>query len=60
MLLYDIVSTIMQHSSLWSTFTVDAFLTVINLICKSLFYHQPFKGLSSAIKLFAKKKYKVG
>ena len=39
--------------------TLDAFLTVINLIYKNLFYDQLFDGLSiinNTIKLFAKKK----
>ena len=27
-------------------FTLDTFLTVINLTYKNLFYHQPFDGLS--------------
>ena len=43
---------------------LDTFLTVINLIYKNLFYHQPFDGLSiiiNTIKLFAiKKEYKFG
>ena len=53
----------MQHSRSWITFTLDAFLTVNNLIYKNLFYHQPFDGLSiiiNTIKLFAKKEYKFG
>ena len=57
MLLNGIVWTIMQHSGSWSMFTLDAFLTVINLIYKNLFYHQPFDGLSTIIntvKLFTK------
>ena len=40
-------------------FTLDAFLTVINLIYKNLFNHQPFDGLSiiiNTIKLFTQKK----
>ena len=44
-------------------FTRDEFLTVINLIYKKLFNHQPFDGLSitiNTIKLFAKKEYKFG
>ena len=42
---------------------LDAFLSVINLIYKNLFYHQPFDDLSiiiSTIKSFAKKEYKFG
>ena len=42
MLLNGIIWIIMQHSRNWSTFTVDGFLTVINLIYKMLFYHQPW------------------
>ena len=44
-------------------FTLDVFLTVINLIYKNLFYHQPFEGLAIIInttKLFAKKEHKFG
>ena len=40
-------------------FTLGTFLTVINLIYKNLFYHQPFDGLSIIInttKLFTKQK----
>ena len=47
----------MQHLRNWSTFTLDAFLTVINLIYRNLFNHQPYDGLSiiiNTIKLFAK------
>ena len=39
-------------------FTLDAFLTVINLIYKNIFNHQPFDGLSiiiNTIKLLSKK-----
>ena len=52
----------MQHSRSSSTFTLDAFFTVINLIYQKLFYHQPFDGLSTinTIKLFTKKEYKFG
>ena len=38
-------------------FTLDAFLTVINLIDNNIFYDQPFNGLSiviNTIKLFSK------
>ena len=44
-------------------FTLDAFLTVINLVHKHLFNHQPFDGLSiiiNTIKLLAKKEQKFG
>ena len=61
MLLNGIVSITMQHPRSWSTFTLDAFLTVINLIY-DLFYHQRFDGLSiiiNTIKLFPKKKYNM-
>ena len=34
----------------WSTFTLDAFLTVIDVIYKDLFCHRPFDGLSIIIK----------
>ena len=53
----------MQHSRSWSTFTLDAFLTVIKLIYKNLFNHQPFDSLSiiiNTIKSFAKKEDKFG
>ena len=43
-------------------FTLDAFLTVINLIYKNLFNHQPFAGLLIMIntnKLFAEKGIQV-
>ena len=63
MLLNGIIWTIMQNSRSWSTFTLDALLTVTNLIYKNLFYDQPSDGLSiiiNAIKLFAKKNYKFG
>ena len=63
MLLNVIVWTIMQNSRSWSAFTLDAFLTVINLIYKNLFFHQPFDGLSiiiNAIKLFAKRNIRLG
>ena len=52
MLLNGIVWIIMQHLRSWSTFTLDAFLTVINLTYKNLFYHQPFEGLSIFIKYY--------
>ena len=42
-----------------STLTLEAFLTIINLIYENLFNHQPLNGLSviiNAIKLFAKKR----
>ena len=55
--LNGIIWIIMQHSRNWSTFTLDAFLTVINLIYKNLFNHELFDGLSiiiNTIKLFAK------
>ena len=51
----------MQQPKRLSTFTLGAFVTVINLIYKSLFGHQPFIGLSTILnsfKLFAKKEYK--
>ena len=44
-------------------FTLDAFLTVINLIYKNIFNHKPFDGLSiiiNTINFFAKKEYKSG
>ena len=55
----------MQHSRSIEvyTFTLYAFLTVINQIYKKFFYHQPLDGLSiiiNTIKLFAKKEYKFG
>ena len=53
----------MQHSRSSSMFTLDTFLTLITLIYKNLFYHQPFDGLSiiiNTIKLVAKKEYKFG
>ena len=56
--LNGIIYIIIQHSRSRSTFTLDAFLTVINLIYKNRFNHQPFHGLSiiiSTFKLFAKK-----
>ena len=48
----------MQHLRSWITFTLDEFLTVINLIYKNIFFYQPFDGFSviNTIKLFAKKK----
>ena len=60
MLLHDIVWIKMQHLRCWITFTLDAFVTVINLICKNIFFYQPFDGFSviNTIKLFAKKKKK--
>ena len=56
--LNGIIWIIMQHSRSWSTFTLDAFLTVSNLICKSAFNNQPFDGLSiiNTLKLLAKKR----
>ena len=50
----------MQHLRCWITFTLDAFVTVINLIYKNIFFYQPFDGFSviNTIKLFAKKKKK--
>ena len=48
----------MQHSRSGSTFTLDAFLTENNLICKNLFNHQNFDGLSiiiNTIKVLGKK-----
>ena len=59
--LNGIIWIIMQQPKRLSTFTLGAFVTVINLIYKSLFDHQPFIGLSTilnSIKLFAKKEYK--
>ena len=56
--LHGSIWIIMQHSRSCSTFTLDAFLTAINLIYKNLFNHEPFDGLSTVIntiKLFAKK-----
>ena len=53
----------MQHSRSWSMLTLDVFLTVINLIYKNLFYHQPFDGslIINTLKLFVnKKKYMFG
>ena len=45
-------------------FTLDAFLTVIDLIYKNLFNHQPFDGLSIIINTIIfcqkKKEYKCG
>ena len=58
MSLSGIIWIIMQHSS-WSTFTLDVFLTEINLIYPNLSNHQPFDGLSITIitvKLFAEKR----
>ena len=53
---------IMQHSRSWSMFTLDALLTVINLIYKNLIKpFQPFDGLSiiiNDIKFLLKKEYK--
>ena len=48
----------MQHLRSWITFTLDEFLTVINLIYKNIFFYQPFDGFSviNTIKLFEKKK----
>ena len=48
----------MQHLRSWITFTLDEFLTVINLIYKNIFFYLPFDGFSviNTIKLFAKKK----
>ena len=50
----------MQHLRCWITFTLDAFLTVINLIYQNIFFYQPFDGFSviNTIKLFAKKRKK--
>ena len=56
--LNGIIWIIIQHSWSSSTFTLDAFLTVINLIYKILSNYQPFDSLSiiiNTIKLFAKK-----
>ena len=57
MSLNGIIWIIMQQSRSWSMFTLDAFLTVINLISKILFNHQSFDGLTTTItmKLFTKK-----
>ena len=63
MLLHDIIWILMQHSRSWSMLTLDVFLTVINLIYKNLFYHQPFDGslIINKLKLFVhKKKYMFG
>ena len=46
----------MQHLRSRTTPTLVMFLTVINLIYKNLFYHQPFEPFINAINLFAKKK----
>ena len=57
MLVNGIIGIIMSPRS-WSMFTLDAFLTIINLIYQNLFYHKSFDGLSitiNTIKLFAKK-----
>ena len=57
------IQIITQHLRSWSTFTLDAFLTAIDLIYKNLFNHQPFDGLTiiiHTIKLFAKNEYKFG
>ena len=56
MLLNGIVWIIMEHLRSRTTSTLVMFLTVINLIYKKLFYHQPFEPFINAIKLFAKKK----
>ena len=56
--LNGIIWIIMQHLRSLSTFALDAFLTVINLIYKNLLNHQPLDGLSviiNNIKLFTKK-----
>ena len=56
--LNGIIWIIMQHTKSSSTFSVDAFLTVINLLCKNIFNYQPSDGLSiiiNTIKLFARK-----
>ena len=55
MLLNGIVWIIMQHLRSRTTPTLVMFLTVINLIYKNLFYHQPFEPFINAINLFAKK-----
>ena len=63
MLLSGIIWIIMEHSRSWSTFTLDAFLTIINMIYKYLFYHQTFDDLSiiiNIIKLLAKKGGNIG
>ena len=55
MLLNGIVWIIMEHLRSRTTSTLVMFLTVINLIYKKLFYHQPFEPFINAIRLFAKK-----
>ena len=62
MALSGIISIIMQHSRNCSTFNLNAFLTVTNLIYKNLFNLQTSDGLSiiiNAIKLFAKKEIQL-
>ena len=49
----------MEHLRSRTTSTLVMFLTVINLIYKKLFYHQPFEPFINAIKLFAKKKTRI-
>ena len=58
MTLNGIIWVTMKHSRNRTTFTLDEVLTVINLIYKNLFNHQPYHALSiivKTIKLLAKK-----
>ena len=46
----------MQHSRSWNMIVLDTLLTVINLIYKNLFYHQPFLMVYQYYKVIRKKR----